>query len=147
MGVLNLPWGLTGALLATTYLHSLCASASPSINVGLKASWPSAPYLLELLYAFNSVVFMITDTSIEKLPQTKMQPPTFLSSIESQTDVSQKHLRIKSSTRSSYKYSRRMDICQIQKHCPHTNLRCQYGHLLPGSKHTINTTIRLWNHR
>ncbi|KAH8661541.1 UDP-glucose:glycoprotein glucosyltransferase-domain-containing protein [Tricladium varicosporioides] len=49
MGVLRMPWGLTGALLASTYLHSLCASASPSINVGLKASFNSAPYLLELL--------------------------------------------------------------------------------------------------
>ncbi|TVY85525.1 UDP-glucose:glycoprotein glucosyltransferase [Lachnellula suecica] len=49
MGTFNLPWGLTGALLATTYFHSLCASASPSINVGLKASFSSAPYLLELL--------------------------------------------------------------------------------------------------
>ncbi|TVY23769.1 UDP-glucose:glycoprotein glucosyltransferase [Lachnellula hyalina] len=49
MGAFSLPWGLTGALLATTYLHSICASAGPSINVGLKASFSSAPYLLELL--------------------------------------------------------------------------------------------------
>ncbi|CAG8951701.1 hypothetical protein HYFRA_00005501 [Hymenoscyphus fraxineus] len=49
MGVLGMPWGLTGALLASTYLHSLCASASPSINVNLKASFAPAPYLLELL--------------------------------------------------------------------------------------------------
>ncbi|TVY39240.1 UDP-glucose:glycoprotein glucosyltransferase [Lachnellula occidentalis] len=49
MGAFDLSWGLTGALLATTYLHSICASAGPSINVGLKASFSSAPYLLELL--------------------------------------------------------------------------------------------------
>ncbi|KAF4626053.1 hypothetical protein G7Y89_g12109 [Cudoniella acicularis] len=49
MGVFKMPWGLTGALLASTYLHSLCALASPSINVALKASFNSAPYLLELL--------------------------------------------------------------------------------------------------
>ncbi|KAG9230510.1 UDP-glucose:glycoprotein glucosyltransferase-domain-containing protein [Amylocarpus encephaloides] len=49
MGLLKLPWGLTGALLASTYLHCLCAAASPSINVGLKASFTAAPYLLELL--------------------------------------------------------------------------------------------------
>lgn len=50
MAVFTLPWGLTGALLASTYLHSIFASASPSINVGLKTSFSSAPYLLELLY-------------------------------------------------------------------------------------------------
>ncbi|KUJ14868.1 uncharacterized protein LY89DRAFT_783935 [Mollisia scopiformis] len=49
MGPFNLPWGLTGALLATTYLHSICVSAAPSINVGLKTSFSSAPYLVELL--------------------------------------------------------------------------------------------------
>lgn len=49
MGGLNWPWGLTATLLASTYLHSLCATASPSINVELKTSFSSAPYLLELL--------------------------------------------------------------------------------------------------
>ncbi|CZT01255.1 probable UDP-glucose:glycoprotein glucosyltransferase precursor [Rhynchosporium agropyri] len=49
MGLFNVPWGLTSALLATAYLHSLCVSASPSINVEMKASFSSAPYLLELL--------------------------------------------------------------------------------------------------
>ncbi|ESZ97892.1 glycosyltransferase family 24 protein [Sclerotinia borealis F-4128] len=49
MGGFNLPWGLSGALLASTYLHSICVTASPSINVGLQTSFPSAPYLLELL--------------------------------------------------------------------------------------------------
>jgi UDP-glucose:glycoprotein glucosyltransferase len=56
MGVFRLPWGLTAALLASTYLHSLCVSASPSINVGLKAAFSSAPYLLELLQVAPKVV-------------------------------------------------------------------------------------------
>lgn len=50
MGYFTLPWGLAGALLAATYLRSVCVTASPSINVGLKAAFSSAPYLLELLY-------------------------------------------------------------------------------------------------
>ncbi|KAK6579958.1 hypothetical protein PZA11_007666 [Diplocarpon coronariae] len=49
MELFTMPWSLTGTLLATTYLHSLSVSASPSINVGMKASFSSAPYLLELL--------------------------------------------------------------------------------------------------
>ncbi|QSZ31337.1 hypothetical protein DSL72_000900 [Monilinia vaccinii-corymbosi] len=50
MGSFKLPWGLSsGALLASTYLHSMCVSAGPSIHVGLQTSFPSAPYLLELL--------------------------------------------------------------------------------------------------
>ncbi len=54
MGVLKVPWGLAGALLATTYLYALRAAASPSINVALKTSFHSAPYLLELLYELLS---------------------------------------------------------------------------------------------
>jgi UDP-glucose:glycoprotein glucosyltransferase len=50
MGVFKMPWGLSGALLATIYLHALRATASPSIHVALKTSFDSAPYLLELLY-------------------------------------------------------------------------------------------------
>lgn len=49
MGALSLLWGLTGALLASMYFHPICVSATPSINVGLKTSFSSAPYLLELL--------------------------------------------------------------------------------------------------
>lgn len=49
MGAFKFPWGLSGALLASTYLHSIGVTASPSINVGLQTSFPSAPYLLELL--------------------------------------------------------------------------------------------------
>ncbi|KAG9246004.1 UDP-glucose:glycoprotein glucosyltransferase-domain-containing protein [Calycina marina] len=49
MAIMKWPWSLTGTLLASTYLHSLCAAATPSINVALKTSFSSAPYLLELL--------------------------------------------------------------------------------------------------
>ncbi|KAI5460277.1 UDP-glucose:glycoprotein glucosyltransferase-domain-containing protein [Mariannaea sp. PMI_226] len=40
----QLPWGLAVALVA-----ALQASAAPSVNVGMKAAFPRAPYLLELL--------------------------------------------------------------------------------------------------
>ncbi|KAH0556426.1 hypothetical protein GP486_005655 [Trichoglossum hirsutum] len=42
-------WGLTGALLLTASLLVQRSSASPSVNVELKASFNSPPYLLELL--------------------------------------------------------------------------------------------------
>lgn len=41
---LQLPWGLALGLSV-----ALQASAAPSINVGMKASFSRAPYLLELL--------------------------------------------------------------------------------------------------
>ncbi|KAK4099857.1 glycosyltransferase family 24 protein [Parathielavia hyrcaniae] len=44
----QLPWGLT-ALLAATWLPSAQVDASPSVNVALKAAFPSPPYLVELL--------------------------------------------------------------------------------------------------
>ncbi|KAK4156839.1 UDP-glucose:glycoprotein glucosyltransferase [Chaetomidium leptoderma] len=44
----QLPWGLA-ALLAATWLPSAQVSASPSVNVALKAAFPSPPYLVELL--------------------------------------------------------------------------------------------------
>jgi UDP-glucose:glycoprotein glucosyltransferase len=47
-------WGLSGAVLATIYLHALRAGASPAINIALKTSFDSAPYLLELLYELSS---------------------------------------------------------------------------------------------
>jgi hypothetical protein len=103
MGVLNLPWGLTGALLATTYLHSICASAGPSINVGLKASFSSAPYLLELLWDNLGTQFILdfTDNKPGKLQQTRMQPHITLYSIELRTATSRKRLRTNSSMNSS----------------------------------------------
>lgn len=56
MGAICWPWSLTGALLASAYFHSLCAAASPSINVALKTSFSSAPYLIELLYSVPTKV-------------------------------------------------------------------------------------------
>jgi UDP-glucose:glycoprotein glucosyltransferase len=59
MGVLKISWGFAVALLATTYLHASQVAGGPSINVALKTSFDSAPYLLELLYeAFPSTYFL-----------------------------------------------------------------------------------------
>ncbi|KAK4124122.1 glycosyltransferase family 24 protein [Parathielavia appendiculata] len=44
----QLPWGIT-ALLAATWSPSTQVAASPSVNVALKAAFPSPPYLIELL--------------------------------------------------------------------------------------------------
>ncbi|KAL2024740.1 hypothetical protein VTK56DRAFT_5561 [Thermocarpiscus australiensis] len=47
----QLPWALAAAILAATWLPSthLHVVASPSVNVALKAAFPSPPYLVELL--------------------------------------------------------------------------------------------------
>ncbi|KAK3934380.1 UDP-glucose:glycoprotein glucosyltransferase [Diplogelasinospora grovesii] len=45
----QLPWGLAAALLTATWFPSLHVSATPSVNVALKAAFPSPPYLVELL--------------------------------------------------------------------------------------------------
>jgi len=50
MVFLDIPWGVTGALLATTYLQSLGVAAAPSVDVQLKAPFAAAPYLVELLF-------------------------------------------------------------------------------------------------
>lgn len=44
----QLPWGFA-ALLAATWLPSSHVAASPSVNVALRAAFPSPPYLVELL--------------------------------------------------------------------------------------------------
>ncbi|KAI9740820.1 MAG: hypothetical protein M1818_004425 [Claussenomyces sp. TS43310] len=44
-----MPWGIRAAVLILSCLHAIHATASPSINVALKTSFSSAPYLLELL--------------------------------------------------------------------------------------------------
>jgi len=49
MGIFTLPWSLTAALLASTFLPHLGVVASPAIDVQLKAPFAAAPYLLELL--------------------------------------------------------------------------------------------------
>ncbi|KAL2151611.1 hypothetical protein VTH82DRAFT_6709 [Thermothelomyces myriococcoides] len=46
--LLRLPWGLA-TLLVAPWLPSSLVSASPSVNVALKAAFPSPPYLVELL--------------------------------------------------------------------------------------------------
>ncbi len=45
----QLPWGLAALLASTTWLPSAQVAASPSVNVALKAAFPSPPYLVELL--------------------------------------------------------------------------------------------------
>ncbi|MDB5910599.1 MAG: glycosyltransferase family 24 protein [Massilia sp.] len=45
----QLPWGLTAALLAATWLPTVRVLAAPSVNVALNAAFPSPPYLVELL--------------------------------------------------------------------------------------------------
>ncbi|KAI0127833.1 UDP-glucose:glycoprotein glucosyltransferase [Xylariales sp. AK1849] len=45
----QLPCGLAAALLAAICLHAGSAAAGPSVNVDMKAAFPSPPYLLELL--------------------------------------------------------------------------------------------------
>ncbi|GAB1317223.1 killer toxin resistant protein [Madurella fahalii] len=45
----QLPWSLAAAILAATCLSSTPVAASPSVNVALKAAFPSPPYLVELL--------------------------------------------------------------------------------------------------
>lgn len=47
--LLQLPWGLAAALLAATSYAPSPTSATPSVNVGMRAAFPSPPYLLELL--------------------------------------------------------------------------------------------------
>lgn len=105
MGVFSLPWSLTGALLASTYLPSLFACASPSINVGLQASFSSAPYLLELLFVDSCPILKRdkTDLGTEKQLQTKTQHLIFRFSIELPTVTSQKPLQIRSFMTSLYK--------------------------------------------
>jgi hypothetical protein len=49
--ICQLPWGLTAAILATTWLP-LQSVAAPSVNIALKAAFPAPPYLVELLYSF-----------------------------------------------------------------------------------------------
>ncbi|KAK0610516.1 UDP-glucose:glycoprotein glucosyltransferase-domain-containing protein [Bombardia bombarda] len=45
----QLPWGLAAAILTATWLPSLHVAATPSVNVALKAAFPTPPYLVELL--------------------------------------------------------------------------------------------------
>lgn len=80
MGVLRIPWGLAGTLLATTYLYALRAAASPSINVALKTSFNSAPYLLELLYDHLLLNVLVAKLLLEKPLSTRTRLHIILSS-------------------------------------------------------------------
>ncbi|KAK9777651.1 putative UDP-glucose:glycoprotein glucosyltransferase [Seiridium cardinale] len=51
--LLKLPCGLAATLLAAICLNAGHASAGPSVNVGMKAAFPSPPYLLELLHMLS----------------------------------------------------------------------------------------------
>ena len=42
--LLQLPWGLAGVLMT-----ALGTSATPAVNIGMKAAFPAGPYVLELL--------------------------------------------------------------------------------------------------
>ncbi|KAL2259492.1 hypothetical protein VTK26DRAFT_6822 [Humicola hyalothermophila] len=50
----QLPWSLTAAILATTWLPSTQVAAAPSVNIAMKAAFPSPPYLVELLETASS---------------------------------------------------------------------------------------------
>jgi len=45
-------WGLAGVLLFATPLLVQGSSASPAVNIELKASFNAPPYLLELLFVY-----------------------------------------------------------------------------------------------
>lgn len=55
--LLKLPCGIA-TLLAAVYFNAQHVAAGPSVNVGMKAAFPSPPYLLELLYVFNRVTHL-----------------------------------------------------------------------------------------
>lgn len=146
MGFLRIPWGLTGALLVTTYLHSLCANASPSINVGMKASFPAAPYLLELLYlSLPKPMSMVSDILLEKLQQTRMVPPTSPSLIVSVKAISPSLPPIRSYTSNSSKSLVRMDICQTPNHFLPTSLPYRCDQPLHELKRITNIILRPHN--
>lgn len=47
----QLPWGLAASMLAATLLGTQPVCAGPSVEISMKAAFPSGPYLIELLYA------------------------------------------------------------------------------------------------
>lgn len=46
----QLPWGLAASMLAATFLGAHPACAGPSVEIAMKAAFPSGPYLIELLF-------------------------------------------------------------------------------------------------
>ncbi|CAN8104810.1 unnamed protein product [Discula destructiva] len=45
----QLPWGLMASMLAATFFGAQPACAGPSVDISMKAAFPSSPYLKELL--------------------------------------------------------------------------------------------------
>lgn len=45
----QLPWGLAASMLAATLLGTQPVCAGPSVEISMKAAFPSGPYLIELL--------------------------------------------------------------------------------------------------
>ncbi|KUI56517.1 UDP-glucose:glycoprotein glucosyltransferase [Cytospora mali] len=45
----QLPWGLVASLLAATVFEAQSVCAGPSVEISMKAAFPSSPYLIELL--------------------------------------------------------------------------------------------------
>lgn len=87
----QLPWGLAAALLAASCFEPRLVSAGPSVNIAMKAAFPSSPYLIELLYEplFCILILHSANSNLEKLLPKRMDPATFLSSIASPTATSQ----------------------------------------------------------
>jgi hypothetical protein len=72
----QLPWGLAAALLAAVHV-----SAGPSVNVGMKAAFPAAPYLIELLYEPRTAMdVQVFNHTIGKRRLARIQPLTSLCS-------------------------------------------------------------------
>lgn len=46
----QLPWGLLAPMLAATLLGGNTVRAGPSVEISMKAAFPSGPYLIELLW-------------------------------------------------------------------------------------------------
>lgn len=71
----QLPWGLTASLLAATLFGAQPACAGPSVEIAMKAAFPSAPYLIELLYVYPleaETASPPTDSPLEKLQHKKI---------------------------------------------------------------------------
>lgn len=45
----QLPWGLAASMLAATLWGGRPVCAAPSVDITMKAAFPSGPYLIELL--------------------------------------------------------------------------------------------------
>ena len=63
---------------------TIAANATPSINVEVRTSFKSPPFLIELLWVYNeSLLLIIANRNAERRQQKKTQPPTSYSLTES----------------------------------------------------------------